>query len=102
MVNKLAQNNHRAWAAQVIDQPFKRQLLLITNLFGYDKKIGILLGPSSSGNKDEIKQAARATGLTVNYRTIKTTEDLMPALKEIIIKNDVLLAAPDPVVHNKK
>ena len=99
--NNLAQDNHRLWAAQVIDQPFDRQLLMIKHLFGQNKKIGVLLGPASSRNRTKIEQAARNLGLTINFSLIKNSDELIPALKETINNNDILLSVPDPVVYSK-
>ena len=99
--NNLSQDNHRIWAAQVIDQPFDRQLLMIKHLFGQNKKIGVLLGPVSSRNRAKIEQAARNLGLTINFSLIQKPDELIPALKETINNNDILLSVPDPVVYSK-
>ena len=99
--NNLAQDNHRLWAAQVIDQPFDRQLLMIKHLFGQNKKIGVLLGPASSRSRTKIERAARNLGVTINYSLIQESDELIPALKETINNNDILLAVPDPVVYSK-
>ena len=100
VANELATSD-RLWATQVIDQPFDRQLMMIKYLFGDNKKIGVLLGPASSRSRKDIESAAKNLRVTINYSQIDTSDQLIPALKATIHKNDILLAVPDPMVYSK-
>ena len=59
------------------------------------------MGPASSKSRTKIEQAARKLGMTINYSLIQNPDELIPALKETINKNDILLATPDPAVYSK-
>ncbi|MDH5472796.1 MAG: hypothetical protein OEY61_08060 [Gammaproteobacteria bacterium] len=93
--------NSRTWAAQVIDQPFKRQLQLIKVLIGSNKKTGVILGPASSVHKRDIERTSKETGIAVNYEIIETSDMIIPALKKALEENDIILSIPDPDVYNK-
>ncbi|MCW9057176.1 MAG: hypothetical protein OQK47_11195 [Gammaproteobacteria bacterium] len=102
VIDQISNKNNRPWSTQIIDQPLERQLLLVKHLLGKNSKVGVILGPTSIKNKSKIELAEKSTGMVINYREIKSPDELIPVLKEIITQNDILLAIPDPMVYSKR
>jgi ABC-type uncharacterized transport system substrate-binding protein len=90
------------FSAIVLDQPFSRQIFLIKNLLPEAKKIGVLLGPTSSQFADLIKEEGEESGLSVMEENVFREADLIPKLKAALETSDALMAVPDPMIYNRE
>jgi ABC-type uncharacterized transport system substrate-binding protein len=90
------------FSAIVLDQPFSRQMFLIQNILPASKKIGVLLGPTSSQFSDEIKEEGEESGFSVMEANVYREADLIPKLKEALETADALLAVPDPMIYSRE
>lgn len=94
---------HAAAAASVsaifLDQPPARQMRLLRRLLPHAGKVGLLLGPTSSRSEELLARSGRTLGLEPLVTTIHEESELTPALIPLLESSDVLLAVPDPLVH---
>jgi putative ABC transport system substrate-binding protein len=103
--NSLLLKNRRDlgnFSAIVLDQPFTRQFSLIKNILPEAKKIGVLLGPTSSQFVDLIKEEGEASGLSVMEENVSLEPDLIPKLKAALETSDALMAVPDPLIYSRE
>ncbi|MCW8847969.1 MAG: hypothetical protein OQK19_04400 [Sedimenticola sp.] len=84
-----------------LDQAPNRQLLL-AQLINKDPHIGILLGNSTMGSKQEFISLANKLGMEISYRAVTSEEMVGPQLKELLVESNILLALPDPSVFNRR
>ncbi len=97
----LAAELPRGSSAVWLDQPLDRLLALTREAFAPDRRVGVLLGPTSALQEDWLDRAARRLGLQlVKSAPIGRSADIYPALSEVLNASDVLLALPDPLVFN--
>lgn len=94
-------SNDSAWSALLIDQPIKRQLLLIKHLFGKQESVGTILGPYSAPMEKELTEQSRNLNQTLHIEKIQATDELIFSLNKLSDRTSVLLAIPDPVAFNK-
>jgi putative tryptophan/tyrosine transport system substrate-binding protein len=90
------------FSAIVLDQPFSRQMLLIQSILPGSKKIGVLLGPTSSQFADQIKEEGEESGFSVMEANVYREVDLIPKLKEALETAEALLAVPDPMIYSRE
>jgi len=90
------------FSAIVLDQPFSRQMSLIKNILPESKKIGVLLGPTSSQYADLIKEVGEESGLSVMEQNVYREDDLIPKLKSALETSDALMAVPDPLIYRRE
>jgi putative ABC transport system substrate-binding protein len=90
------------FSAIVLDQPYSRQILLIKNILPEAKKIGVLLGPTSSQYADLIKEVGEESGLSVMEENVYREDDLIPKLKSALETSDALMAVADPLIYNRE
>ncbi len=90
------------FSAIVLDQPFWRQFFLARNILPEAKKIGVLLGPTSSQFADAIKEEGEESGFSVMEENVFSEPDLIPKLKEALDTSDALMAVPDPMIYNRE
>ena len=88
------------FSALYLDQPLSRQLELIRLAFPDARRLGVLWGPESQAQAEDLKALARARGLELVEATIGPGEPVFPALKSILQSADLLLAVADPQVFN--
>ena len=93
--------DNNSWSALLIDQPVKRQLLLIKHLFGNHKPIGTILGPYSASMEQELTEQSQALNQSLTIEKIQTSEELAFSLNKLSTSSQVLLAVPDPVAFNR-
>ena len=101
LLKKIHKPSH-PWATLTLDQPIKRQLLLIKHLLGRNITVGTIFGPASKKNQKAIASAAKNIGIKLVHETTTITDQLISALKSLTSKSDVLLSIPDPIAFNKK
>lgn len=91
----------RPFAAVVLDQPLGRQLALIRRALPDRQRVGVVPGPQTRPLLAQLEREARARGMAlVVGPEVRATEDIYPALREVLIHADVVLALPDPLVYN--
>ncbi len=103
--NRLLEASHRDlgnFTAIVLDQPFTRQLSLIKIMMPEAKRVGILLGPTSSKYAEYLKEEGEKAGRSINIEYISQESELIPQLKKTLENNDVLLAVPDALIYNRE
>ena len=97
----LAADMPRGSSAVWLDQPLERQLALAKEAFAPDRRVGVLLGPTSALLEPGLDRAARRQGLQlVKSAPIARSADIYPALSEVLNQSDVMLALPDPLLFN--
>ncbi len=90
------------FSAIVLDQPFSRQFLLIKNILPESKKIGVLLGPTSSQYADLIKEEGEEAGLSIMEENVYLEADLIPKLNAALASSDALMAVPDTLIYSRE
>ena len=88
-------------SAIFLDQPPSRQMRLLHQLLPQAESVGILLGPTSTRDSEVLTKAAQDSGLKAVMATIQHEDDLTSSLKPLLESSSVLLAVPDPVVHQR-
>lgn len=92
----------RALFPLYLDQPFTRQLRLIRLALPEVRRVGVVLGPSTEGQADDLRKAGREVGLDVELRPIRTQEQLFSGLNALARETDALLLLPDPLVVRRE
>jgi ABC-type uncharacterized transport system substrate-binding protein len=95
------QETPRPSSAVFIDQPIARQLRLLVLALPQRRRVGVLLGPSSSRLADEIRAAAAAP-LQIDLQSVPRGADLVSSLRDLLSRNDVLLAVADPEIYSSE
>ena len=90
------------FSAIVLDQPFSRQFALIKNILPESKKIGLLLGPTSSQYADIIKEEGEEAGLSINVENVYLEAELIPKLNAALPISDALMAVPDTLIYSRE
>lgn len=90
------------FSAIVLDQPIWRQFFLVRSILPEAKRIGVLLGPTSSQFADLIKEEGEENGFAVMEENVFRESDLIPKLKEALDTSDALMAVPDPMIYNRE
>lgn len=90
----------RAASAIWLDQPLGRQFDLVRIALPRVQRIGVLLGPRSSGLQGELERQAREHELHLVSEQVDGAADLVPALSRLLVHADLLLALPDDTVYN--
>lgn len=91
-------SRRRAVSALFLDQPFSRQMQLIRLALPQARRVGVLLGPATTGQADALKTAGHGSGLEVRIQAIDNRERLFSGLNDLAREVDVLLLLPDPNV----
>lgn len=90
----------RRISAVFLDQPLARQLALINVALPGRTQVGILVGPESRAMLPALHRPAERFGLSIVDADIKSERDIASTLETLLNRADVLLALPDPLVHN--
>jgi ABC-type uncharacterized transport system substrate-binding protein len=88
----------RTISALFLDQPYPRQMQLIRHALPEARRVGVLVGPATAQQGNNIKNAGRESGLDVRIQAIQSRESLFAALNDMAREVDVLLLLPDPQV----
>ena len=91
-----------AFSAIVLDQPNARRLLLIKTILPEAKRVGVLMGPTSMHDADNLIEVAEKIDLVINQKNVYQESELIPKLSAILESSDVLLALPDPFVYSRE
>jgi hypothetical protein len=88
------------FSAIFIEQPLARQLDLVALALPARTRVGVLLGPTSAGLARDLEEGARAAGLELRRAQANDAAGVYPALQQVLMQSDVLLALPDAVAVN--
>jgi putative ABC transport system substrate-binding protein len=90
------------FSAIVLDQPYARQMLLIKTILPEVKRLGVMLGKSSSQYNELIRDAGEKSAINVSVETINRESELIPKMQKLLDQNDALMAIPDPLVYSRE
>jgi len=85
-----------------LDQPISRQLNFINLLLPSSKNIGVLTSAFSATKLPSLNIESKKLNLTLHAQTINEENNLNRELNQLIENIDVLLALPDPSIHNRE
>lgn len=94
------EQSQTSWSALILDQPLKRQIILIQYLLGSKVKIGFLLGPYSIKQLSQIENTAKQMDVQISVEHIENEDNLIPSVRNLINTSDVIFSLPDPVAFN--
>lgn len=85
-----------------LDQPVRRMVELAAQSMPQRRRLGVLLGPTSSTLEGALDRAVAARGLIAVKARVDNApaEELFPALQGVLQNADLLLALPDPALYN--
>ena len=89
------------FSAIYLDQPFSRQLALIKAIFPNITRIGVLLGPVSQFQSNDLQSAAKKSNLEVDIQLVEKPSELHENLEKVTAGKEVLLAIPDPLIYTR-
>jgi len=84
-----------------LDQPLQRQLKLATEIRPQLKRLGFTLGPDSKYILPELKEAAAAMNLSLNYQMLTLEDNPIQRIQPIMESSDLFLVIPDQSTLNK-
>lgn len=90
------------FSAIVLDQPFARQMSLIKQVSPAARKIGVLLGPTSSQYAEYVREEGEESGLNVLEEKVNQEADLISQLKKLLDASDAIMAIPDPTIYSRE
>jgi putative tryptophan/tyrosine transport system substrate-binding protein len=90
------------FSALYLDQPFNRQLSLIRAIFPNIYSIGVLLGPISQFQSNDLQSAAKKWNIEVNIRLVNKSDELQFNLEKLMSGKQLLLAIPDPLIYTRE
>jgi putative tryptophan/tyrosine transport system substrate-binding protein len=89
------------WSAIVLDQPVDRWINLIQTAFTGMQQIGMLASPASQKTARAMERKMADRRLTLAIETVSSAAEVVPAIDRLTPRMGVLLAMPDPLVHNR-
>lgn len=84
------------------DQPLGRLVQFLRQAMPDRRRVGVLLGPGSRDLLPELRQSLRKAGFEEVIGWVDDRDALPGVLRDVLARADVLLALPDPVVHNSQ
>ncbi len=90
------------FSAIYLDQPFNRQLSLIKAIFPNIQSIGVLLGPVSQFQSNDLQSAAKKWNIEINIRLVNRSDELQFNLEKLMYGKQLLLAIPDPLIYTRE
>lgn len=103
--NSLLANSKRVlgnFSAIVLDQPYSRRFSLIKTVMPEAKNLGVLLGPNSSLDIDELRESGDGAQFNIMQENIKQQAELIPNLTTLLEISDALMAIPDSLVYTRE
>ncbi len=103
--NSLLVNSKRMlgnFSAIVLDQPYARRFSLIKTVLPEAKNLGVLLGPDSSSDMDDIRDVGESAQFNILQESIRQQSDLIPHLTTLLGISDALMAVPDSLVYTRE
>jgi ABC-type uncharacterized transport system substrate-binding protein len=89
------------WATAVfIDQPYGRQLNLISLILPGRQRIGVLATPEYEESVKLLAAAAQPRRFSIVSETVASPQNIYTGLVRVLGESDLLLALPDPGIFN--
>lgn len=88
-----------AFSAIYLDQPYKRQLDLITAVLPHARSIGVLYS-TAPAELNKLSALAGSRKLEFHERSSVSSSNLYSNLQSLLLSSDVLLALPDAEIYN--
>jgi ABC-type uncharacterized transport system substrate-binding protein len=89
------------WSAIFLDQPIERWISLIQIAFPGVQQVGMLAGPVSQKAARVVERRMVEKRVALTVETIGSAEEVVSAIERLTPRMGVLLAMPDPLVHNR-
>lgn len=89
------------WSAILLDQPPDRWANLLQTALPGNQQIGMLTGSANKRDAQAMERGLAERHLTLFVEPIDSAEEVVPAIERLIPRMGVLLALPDPLVHNR-
>lgn len=83
-----------------IDQPASRILGLVAAVFPQARRVGVVVSAENAETVKSLQQEAARRHLSLNLETVAQSEDVAPALRDVLPDSDVLLLLPDSIAIN--
>lgn len=90
------------FSAIYLDQPFTRQLALIKTIFADTSKLGVLLGPISQFQSNDLQKVANQFNIEIQIKLVNEADELQRNLEALMMDNKILLAIPDPLIYSRE
>lgn len=87
--------------AIVTDQPHARWMALADLVPVARRGVGVLLGPGGQGTQRSLERAAADRNLPFHWEHVGAESQIIAALERLLARVGLLLAIPDPLVHNR-
>jgi putative tryptophan/tyrosine transport system substrate-binding protein len=88
-------------SAILLDQPPERWGSLIQAAFPNLQQVGMLVGPASQKVARLAERKLADRRLTLVTESVSSQDDVVPALERLLPRMGLMLALPDPLVHNR-
>ncbi|MGR9073073.1 MAG: ABC transporter substrate-binding protein [Gammaproteobacteria bacterium] len=85
-----------------LDQPVNRQLNFLSLLLPDKRSLGVLTAAFSANRTAILGEKAKEKGYEFFSQYIEDDSQLNHKLKKLLEKSDVILALPDPLIHNRR
>jgi len=85
----------------MLDQPVERWSALVRLAFADRFLVGLLAGPTLQRSIRTLERKFQERGLILVAETVNSGESIVPTLDRLLPRTRVLLALPDPLVHNR-
>ncbi len=92
------QSNHHSI---LLDQPLHRYISFIKHLLG-TKKIALIKRKISQISNNNLDQLSSVLDVEIDQKLFESGDNPINLVRELLIKNDVLLSLPDPEIYNRK
>ena len=90
------------FSAIVLDQPYSRRFSLIKTVLPEAKNLGVLLGPNSLLDVEDIRDTGELAQFNILQESIRQQSDLIPHLTTLLEISDALMAVPDSLVYTRE
>lgn len=90
------------FSAIVLDQPYSRRFSLIKTVMPDIKNLGLLIGPSSLLEMENIRETGEDAQFNILQQSIQKEADLIPQLTTLLEISDALMAIPDALVYTRE
>lgn len=98
---RLPGHSAREMHAIVLDQPLGRYLDLVRLALPQRQRVGVILGSSSGVLQKPLERVAAERDMSVSFARAFEDAIFIPQLERLLSQSDILLALPDPGVHNR-
>jgi putative ABC transport system substrate-binding protein len=99
--DNLLVSDKRSFSALFIDQPFPRQMRLISKALPLAKTVGVVVSPEQAWQLPDLKAAARQFHFKLDEAITHSDTRLVQSLEQVLPSSDLLLALPDASVLNR-